>query len=48
MFETLEEQIDRTEGEHPSTRTRAVRYAGVFVVTAMVAAVLFAAITFLE
>ncbi len=48
MFETLDEQIEKTEDEHPSTRTRAVRYAGVFVVTAVVIGVLYAAIAFLE
>ncbi len=48
MFETLEEQIDKTEGEFPSTRTRAVRYVGVFLITAFVVGVLYAAIVFLE
>jgi hypothetical protein len=48
MFETLEEQIDKTEGETPSTRARAVRYAGVLVITALVVGALYAAIVFLE
>ncbi len=48
MFETLEEQIDKTEGEIPSAGTRAVRYAGVLVITAAVVVLLFAAIAFLE
>ncbi len=48
MFETLEEQIVKTEGEVPSTRALAVRYASVVVLTAAVAGVLYAAIMFLE
>lgn len=48
MFETLEEQIDKTEGEIPSTRARAFRYAGLLVVTTIVVGVLYAAIVFLE
>lgn len=48
MFETLEEQIDKTEGEIPSTRKRAVRFAGVLAVTAIVVGLLYAAIAFLE
>jgi hypothetical protein len=48
MFETLQEQIDKTEGELPPTRTRAVRYAGLLVITTVVVGVLYAAIVFLE
>ncbi len=48
MFEPLEEQIDKTEGELPSTRTTVVRFAGVLVITAAVVVMLFAAIAVLE
>ena len=48
MFETLEEQIEKTESELRSTGTRAVRYATAVVLTAIVGAILFAATMFLE
>ncbi len=48
MFEPLEEQIEKAEGELPSTRTTVARFAGVLVITAVVVVLLFAAIAVLE
>lgn len=44
MFNSLEEQIDDTQGGAPSTGARAVRYAGLFVLSAVVFAGLYLAI----
>jgi hypothetical protein len=48
MFNTLEEQIDQTQDTPPSTSTRAMRYAGVLAVTALIFGVLFVAIRLLD
>ena len=44
MFNSLEEQIDKTQGSAPSTGGRAVRYVGLFVLSAIVFAALYVAI----
>ena len=36
MFNTLEEQIARTEGPAPSPGARAIRYVGVFVLSGII------------
>ncbi len=43
MFESLDEQIATTE-EPESSRTRAVRYVGLFVISALIFAGLYAVI----
>lgn len=44
MFNSLEEQIDKTQGGAPSTGVRAARYAGLFVLSAIAFAALYIAI----
>lgn len=44
MFDTLEEQIERTEGGAPSKSARALRYVGLFVLSAVVFLLLYLAI----
>ncbi len=48
MFDTLEEQIEKSEGETPSEGVRAAKYIGIFVLSAVVFAVLYVAIRLLE
>ena len=44
MFSSLEEQIDETQGSAPSKGGRALRYVGLFVLSAVVFAGLYLAI----
>jgi hypothetical protein len=44
VFNSLEEQIDQTEGGAPSTGARALRYVGLLVLSAIVFAGLYLAI----
>lgn len=44
MFNSLEEQIDETQGGAPSKGGRALRYVGLFVLSAVVFAGLYLAI----
>ena len=44
MFNSLEEQIDKTQGGAPSRGGRAVRYVGLFVLSAIVFAAIYLAI----
>ncbi len=48
MFDTLEEQIEKSEGEAPSSGVRAAKYLGLFVLSALVFGVLYVAIRLLE
>ncbi len=48
MFDTLEEQIEKSEGETPSSGVRAAKYVGLFVLSAIVFGVLYFAIGLLE
>lgn len=48
MFQTLDEQIETTEGGRPSTRARAVRFAGVAVILVVLFAALYYAIVYFE
>jgi hypothetical protein len=44
VFNSLEEQIDETQGGAPATGGRAVRYVGLFVLSAALFAALYLAI----
>ena len=48
MFNTLEEQIEKTQGAPPSTGAQAIRYVGLFVLSAVVFGVLYVAIRLLD
>jgi len=48
MFQTLDEQIETTEGGRPTIRARLVRFAGVAVIVVVVFAGLYFAIVSFE
>jgi hypothetical protein len=48
MFQTLDEQIETTEGGHPTTRARLVRFASVAVILVVLFAALYVAIVSFE
>jgi len=48
MFQTLDEQIETTEGGRPSTTTRLARFAGVAVILVVLFAGLYYAIVSFE
>ena len=44
MFETLEEQIEKSEGSHLSTQQKLFRYLGLLALTALIFGALFVAV----
>jgi len=48
MFQTLDEQIERTEGGRPTTSERLVRFAGIAIVSVVLFGGLFLVIVALE
>jgi hypothetical protein len=48
MFDTLEEQIERTEDAAPSPGARAARYAGLWALTVVVFGALYMVIRMVE
>jgi hypothetical protein len=44
MFDTLDEQIERTEGIHLTSKQKLLRYAGLFIVTVLVFGALYLAV----
>jgi hypothetical protein len=48
MFQTLDEQIERTESGHPTTREWLVRFAGIAIVSVVLFGGLFLVIVALE
>ncbi len=44
MFDTLEQQIEDTEGTHLTTKQKLVRYVGLFVITSIVFGSLYLAV----
>jgi len=48
MFQTIDEQIETTEGGRPTTRARFVRFAGIAVILVVLFAALYYAIVSFE
>jgi hypothetical protein len=48
MFQTIDEQIETTEGARPTTRARLVRFAGIAVILVVLFAALYYAIVSFE
>jgi hypothetical protein len=48
MFQTIDEQIETTEGGRPSTRARLVRFAGIAAILIVLFAALYYAIVSFE
>jgi len=48
MFQTLDEQIETTEGGHPSTTARLARFAGIAAILIVLFAALYYAIVSFE
>jgi hypothetical protein len=48
MFQTIDEQIETTEGGHPTARARMVRFAGIAVILVVLFAALYYAIVSFE
>lgn len=48
MFQTLEEQIDRTDGDRPTTKKRMVRFTGIVIASMLLFGGLYFVIVALE
>jgi len=48
MFQALDEEIERTEGERPTTKGRLVRFAGIVVASVALFGILYFVIAALE